>query len=85
MGNFNDVQFGSFGDFRDERRGTDQKYSREEVYQPPGSKNRFALHESNGSVTALPDRETRFGAAGWTTCEADRWWHLGVGWGHRHA
>jgi hypothetical protein len=52
VGNFNDVQFGSFGDHRDEYRGTEQPYFREEVYQPPGSKNRFALHESNGSVTA---------------------------------
>ena len=46
------MQFGEFGDHRDEYRGADQPYVRQEVYQPPGSKNRFALHESNGSVTA---------------------------------
>ncbi len=48
----NDVQFGSFGDHRDEYRGAEQPYVRQEVYQPPGSKNRFALNESNGTVTA---------------------------------
>ena len=52
MVSFNDVEFGSFGDHRDQYRGAEQPYFREEVYQPPGSKNRFALHESNGSVTA---------------------------------
>jgi hypothetical protein len=48
----NDVQFGSFGDFRDERRGADQPYTRQEVYQPPGSKNRFQLTMSGGMVKA---------------------------------
>jgi hypothetical protein len=46
------VQFGQFGDFRDERRGAGQKYTRQEVYQPTGSKDRFALEESYGNVTA---------------------------------
>ena len=47
-----DVQFQAFGDHRDERRGAEQKYVRQEVFQPQGSKNRFELTESNGSVTA---------------------------------
>jgi len=47
-----DVSFGQFGDFRDEHSGTGQKYSRTEMYQPQGSKNRFELSESYGSVTA---------------------------------
>jgi len=52
MVSFNDVVFGSFGDHRDQYRGTDQPYVRQEMYQPKGSKNRFALTESNGNVTA---------------------------------
>jgi len=52
MVSFNDVQFGTFGDHRDDYSGPDQPYTRQEVYQPPGSKNRFALTESYGSVTA---------------------------------
>jgi len=52
MVSFNDVEFGSFGDHRDQYRGTDQPYVRQEMYQPKGSKNRFALTESNGNVTA---------------------------------
>ena len=50
--NLNDVEFGEFGDHRDERRGAEQKYVRQEVYQPPGSKNRFELTENNGGVIA---------------------------------
>ena len=46
------IQFGQFGDFRDERRGAGQTYMRQEVYQPEGSKDRFALEESYGNVTA---------------------------------
>lgn len=52
MSNMSDIQFGSFGDHRDERRGADQKYVRQEVFQPEGSKNRFELTESNGGVIA---------------------------------
>lgn len=46
------VEFGTFGDMRDERRGADQKYTRQEVYQPTGSKDRFELEESYGNVSA---------------------------------
>lgn len=48
----NRIQFGEFGDHRDNYRGADQKYTRTEMYQPPGSKNRFELTESYGAVTA---------------------------------
>lgn len=48
----NDIQFGAFGDHRDQYRGADYPYTRQEVYQPLGSKNRFALTESYGTVTA---------------------------------
>lgn len=48
----NDIQFGQFGDHRDDYSGAEQKYTRQELYQPPGSKNKFALTESNGSVKA---------------------------------
>jgi len=52
MVGINDVEFGQFGDHRDERTGP-QKYGRSEMYQPPGSKNRFELNEDGyGSVTA---------------------------------
>lgn len=46
------IQFGQFGDMRDQRSGPDQKYTRSEMYQPPGSKQRFELNESYGNVTA---------------------------------
>jgi hypothetical protein len=46
------IQFGQFGDFRDERSGPGQKYTRQEMYQPEGSKDRFALEESHGNVRA---------------------------------
>lgn len=51
MGAYENVSFGQFGDHRDERSGP-QKYGRNEMYQPPGSKLRFELQESNGNVTA---------------------------------
>jgi hypothetical protein len=46
------IQFGQFGDQRDSRRGAEQPYVRQEMYQPPGSKDRFHLEESYGNVRA---------------------------------
>lgn len=52
MGAYESINFGQFGDFRDERSGPDQPYGRSEMYQPPGSKMRFELTENNGNVEA---------------------------------
>jgi hypothetical protein len=46
------IQFGQFGDMRDKRSGPDQPYGRTEMYQPPGSKNRYELNENYGNVSA---------------------------------
>lgn len=53
MSGMDNVSFGQFGDQRDRYSGADQPYSRQEMYQPEGSKDRFELHENGyGSVTA---------------------------------
>lgn len=52
MAAYEKIAFGQFGDRRDARSGPDQQYGRTEMYQPPGSKSRFELNESYGSVTA---------------------------------
>jgi hypothetical protein len=52
MAAHDNISFGQFGDMRDARSGADQPYSRNEMYQPPGSKDRFSLEESYGNVSA---------------------------------
>jgi hypothetical protein len=52
MAAHHNVAFGQFGDMRDQRSGAGQKYSRQEMYQPEGSKERFHLEESYGNVKA---------------------------------